>query len=707
MEASPHNIFRLKTIWFLVFLVCLVSTGWAAIAPQFISAEPIWPVGRETEKNLLVAFGATFQSPERGNVILRATGSTVYRVYINGEFLGYGPARGPHGFFRVDEWDLGGKLKPGKNVVVLEVAGYNINSYYLIDQPSFLQAEVVVDDQVLASTHGRGAPFEATILNGRVQKVQRYSFQRPFSEVYRLTPDWTQWRTNMETTVGVKCSVQPEKILLPRGVDYPDYTVRQPSWSVSRGEIRTGIKVEKPWKDRSLTDIGPKLGGYLEKDLAAIPSLELQTVTNATCDLINRPWLPGGSLHLKSDEYQILDFGSDLSGFIGIKVVCRSRTRLFLTFDEILSDNDVDFRRLDCVNIISYELEPGTYELESFDPYTLRYLKIMTLAGDCEIQDAYLREYAGKDVWQAHFMASDERLNRLFAAGRETFRQNALDIFMDCPSRERAGWLSDSFFTARVAKDLSGDTRVEKNFLENYLLPKKFAYLPDGMLPMCYPADHNDGKFIPNWGLWFILELEEYQERSGDRETVDALRPRVLHLLDYFNKFKNEDGLLEKLDGWVFVEWSAANSFVQDVNYPSNMLYARALAAAGKIYNMPELIQEADHIREVIRRQSFDGHFFVDNAIRVDGKLMVTTNRTEVCQYYAFYCDVATPQTYRELWQTLVKDFGPQRGEKQAFPDVFPDNALIGNVLRMELLSRYGLCQQLLDESLALSIVYG
>ena len=90
--------------------------------------------------------------------------------------------------------------------------------------------------------------------------------------------------------------------------------------------------------------------------------------------------------------------------------------------------------------------------------------------------------------------------------------------------------------------------------------PPKFAHLPDGMLPMCYPADHNDGVFIPNWALWFVVELEEYLARSGDRETVDALRPRVLRLFDYFKKFRNEDGLLEKLESWVFVEWSAANS---------------------------------------------------------------------------------------------------------------------------------------------------
>ena len=42
----------------------------------------------------------------------------------------------------------------------------------------------------------------------------------------------------------------------------------------------------------------------------------------------------------------------------------------------------------------------------------------------------------------------------------------------------------------------------------------------------------------------------------------------MLALFDYFERFRNEDGLLEKLESWVFVEWSKANHFVQDVNYP-------------------------------------------------------------------------------------------------------------------------------------------
>ena len=99
----------------------------------------------------------------------------------------------------------------------------------------------------------------------------------------------------------------------------------------------------------------------------------------------------------------------------------------------------------------------------------------------------------------------------------------------------------------------------------------------------------------------------------------------------------------------MFVEWSRSNEFVQPLNYPTNMLYAAALAAAGRLYNLPHFVEQAEALRKVIRQQSYDGQFFVDNAVRKDGKMVPTHNRSETCQYYAFFFDVATPETYPEL----------------------------------------------------------
>ena len=154
---------------------------------------------------------------------------------------------------------------------------------------------------------------------------------------------------------------------------------------------------------------------------------------------------------------------------------------------------------------------------------------------------------------------------------------------MDCPSRERAGWLCDSYFTGRVEFVLSGKSRIERNFIENYLLPAEFKDIDKGMLPMCYPADHRNHNYITNWAMWFVLELEEYLKRTGDRATIDRARTRIYELVAFFRPYLNEDGLLEKLPKWVFVEWSRANKLVQDVSYPSNMLYAEMLDVVARL----------------------------------------------------------------------------------------------------------------------------
>lgn len=666
---------------------------------EFALARPVWPAGRELDMNLMVGFRAVFEKTERQNVCLRIAASSLYRCFVNGKFVGHGPARGPHGYYRVDEWDLTDNLTCGQNIVVIEVVGYNVNSYYLLDQPSFLQAEVIAGEEVLAATGEHERMFDACILREKVQKVQRYSFQRTFVEAYRLWPGYDRWRSDVTCDrESILCCEVELKSLLPRGVLMPAFDKRYPIEYVNKGCIETEKHVEDYWKDRSLTNIGPRFKGYKEDELEVILSSELQELETISCIDVNEVWLPSSSVNLELGTYSILDYGVNLSGFLGATIRCTEDTRLVFVFDEVLSERDVDFKRLGCVNAISYQMPAGTYEVESFEPYTLKYLKIIVLQGECEISDVYLRELANSSVSAASFECSDGRLNRIFQAGLQTFKQNAVDIFMDCPSRERAGWLCDSFFTSRVEYDLSGDTKIERNFLENFLYPKEFPHLPAGMLPMCYPADHNDHVFIPNWALWFVIELEEYLKRSQDRDTVDGLKTKVLALFDYFERFRNEYGLLDKLEQWVFIEWSMANSFTQDVNYPTNMLYASALAAAGRIYGLPDLVEEADRIRDVVREQSFDGRFFHDNAVREDGILKVTDNKTEVCQYYAFFFEVATPETQRALWKLLSERFGPSRKQADEFPDIHMANAFIGNYLRLELLSAFGHTNQLMKE---------
>lgn len=620
------------------WLLIMISYCWAgAVFGQgaaFTEAAPVWPVGMETEKNMTVHFRSVVVPGDEKEFTLFITASSAYRAFVNGNFLAHGPCVAAHGFYRQDQYSFEHLLKPGENIISIEVAGYNMPSFYLLDQPSFLQAEIRAGEKIIAATGAEGKDFEASISGQRKRETPRYSHARPNTEFYMLDSRYSDWRINADADFPtVPLGITAEKKIISRDVHYPDYSII-----------------------RMVGNIG---------------------------DTIYR-------------------FPYNATGFIGFEVEVSEPTELTIYFDELLKDQDVDHLRLVCQNYIVYQLEPGNYTLESFEPYTLQYVKPVITKGRAITRNWYIRQYVGADVSGSSFTTSDERLNRIFEASRETLRQNALDVLTDCPSRERGPWLGDGYFTARAALTISGNARVEKNFFQNYLLPDSFPDVPEGMVPMCYPCDHPNELFIPNWAMWFVIQLEEYFHRSGDAEMIAGMRQRVTDLIGYFNKFRNEDGLLENLEKWVFIDWSTANDFTAGVNYPSNMQFARVLEAAGNLYHNPEWKEQARKIRQVVLDQSFDGSLFHDHALRREGLLELQPATTEACQYYAFYFDLATPASFPGLWKIVKEELGPKRylpGYPNPYPEIALSNTFMGEYFRMELLCRYNLVPQFIGEN--------
>ena len=390
------------------------------------------------------------------------------------------------------------------------------------------------------------------------------------------------------------------------------------------------------------------------------------------------------------------------TGYIRLRLDAKKGAVVYAIYNERLPEQGYpDAGRDSCANVVKWTLQgDGHYDLLSFEPYTYRFIQVIVLNADVTVGSVsqFRETYPEKKLANLHAMP-DEDLEKIYRAAVETFVQNATDVFMDCPSRERAGWLCDSYFTSRVERELTGKSLVEHDFLENFLLPESFVGLPEGMLPMCYPSDHYDGCFIHNWAMWYVVELKEYLDRTGDKALIAAAKERVYRLVDFTAKYENTDGLLTDLDSWIFVEWSEANDYVRDVNYPTNMLYSLFLDSVSAMYGDTALAEKAKQLRATINDKSFDGTFYVDNAVKDgQGGFVNTRNRTETCQYYAFFTGTATKETRPALWQTMLNDFGPGRAETGAYPEIPKSNAFIGNYLRLQLLFREGLYDKLTEE---------
>jgi alpha-L-rhamnosidase len=662
---------------------------------KFDKAKPVWLKGKTLEMNIMAGFKCNFESDKTKKTKIKIAGSTVFKIFVNGTFIHFGPDRTAHGFARVKILNISDYLIVGVNTVCIEACGYNANGYGQINEPSFLQAELLEDNKVVKFTDTFNKNFFAYHLTQKIQNIQRYSYQRAFAEAYRLSVTTNDWQKADTSITKFQLEDAPSRKLLDCTAPTADFTFEENTSLVETGKLETFENAAPLFRDRAITKISPEFLGFpIEKiDLLLTDILHHLKAVSPKKDTANSK-----SVTIQTKEYALWKMKKNYSGFISFAISSKKKTTLAITFDEILTEDKLKYTRLGSCNIAYYELEPGDYKIESFEPYTFQYLQFNLLEGDAIISNVGIRHVRCKETNRISFQSNDKEMELLFETGIETFRQNAVDIFMDCPSRERAGWLCDSYYTGRAEKDITGKNLIEKAFLENYAVAEKFKHLPEGMVAMCFPADNYNGNFIPNWSLWFILEIEEYLNRTGDIALAFQLQKKVEGLMQYFETLTNDIGLLENLKGWIFVEWSMANKFVDGINYPSNMLYAAALECADRLYKKPQYAEKAKNIRKQILTNSFNGKFFRDQSLRAEGKIKHTENYSETCQYFAFYFGIATPETQPELWEALTNSFGPDRVKNKLFPEIHPSNAFIGNLMRMDILGKHGLIEKQLEE---------
>lgn len=650
----------------------------------FARALSVWPAQLAGRMNTWVSFHARVELSS-SRATLRVAAAQAYRVWANGVVIGRGPARTAHRHARVDEWPVSADAT-GLLRLVLEVMEYGVPTFCSTNEPAFCCAEVVQGKKVVAWTAPRDGGFMAEHRKERVQKVERFSYQRAFAEAYRFGAAGLTWR---EPGYAPKrllplARVNFARTWLARGVANPDLTVARPRPAAVTGRARpfSAAVFAKSDKWRHIFDVPKTSPGF------TIPQLDWPVYTplaGTTFQSTGTARLKAGRpLTLRPHTWVRADFGHDCTGFPAVRASSRKGARLLLVFDEILVDGQIKFDRSSCENVIWIDLAPGaTVDFEAFEPYTFQHLQVIAWSGTVEVSDLRLRHYQNGTELREGPRSLTPAAARVRRAALASFRQNALDVFMDCPGRERAGWLCDSLFTARAEWHLTGDNKIERAFLENYLVPAAFDDLPKGMVPMCYPAEALQKQFIPNWAMFLVIQLDEARRvRRLPAEWQPQIRRCVEGLLRYFRRFENERGLLEKLESWIFVEWSKANDFVKEVNFPTNMLYAMTLRSAARLLREPKLAAQAARIDATIRELSWRDGVFLDHAVRDhQGQLVVRNDATEVCQYYAFFTGLASPLREKALWQRLVRaDYGT----------LHPANVFVGKIMRFQLLIENG-----------------
>lgn len=578
--------------------------------------------------------------------LMKLAAADSYQVFVDGEFRAYGPERTAAGFARVKLIDVAG----AKSVSVAVIAA-NVETYEWDMQAPFFGAELYDGDRLVYTS----ADFAAHVEKKRLTVTPRYSLQRGFAEGY----DLADLGTEPLATYPVEAPTLLEGI--GERCDYNEVPFRYTGEKDFAGFERV---VDIAWEK----DVCPDRYGVYKNFVEET-----------------------------EHGYREINFEleNERSGFLRFEIEAEEEGQVFVLFEEVNNERWT-FRRNYCNEFVILRTPRGRFSLMTAEPYAMKFLKILC-KNKIKITPSLIAYE--NDRANAVTVEADERTKRIFAAAHRTFCQNAVDVFTDCPGRERAGWLCDSYFTAKAELLFTGKNDIERAFLENFIISTT-PELDPRMFPMCFPSEHTRaGTYIPNWAMWLVIELKDHLDRTGDATLPARAKERVMGLIDFFKRFKNSDGLLEDLESWVFLEWSISNDkeYVRGVNYPSNMLYAYMLDAAAAMYGDESLAAEAARMRRKIMELSFNGEFFCDNATRDEnGKLIRRDDHiSETCQYYALFTGLSAGRDYEEKIKT---EFGPLRTD--AYPAIGKSNMFIGNYLRFFWLAGIGEYDRVLHESL-------
>jgi alpha-L-rhamnosidase len=203
-----------------------------------------------------------------------------------------------------------------------------------------------------------------------------------------------------------------------------------------------------------------------------------------------------------------------------------------------------------------------------------------------------------------NFECSDETLNWIVKATRQSYLSNLHSIPTDCPQREKNGWTADAY----IALDLATLNYDGITLYEKWLRDFEDNQHPTGKI----------SSIIPSWGwgyfanwvspVWdaskFIIPATLYKY-YGDRRVIERMWSVCEKYLEYV-KTTEKDGMLTFGQGdWVYYKTPTNNTFTStSFYYLDNILMTRFAEMLGK--DPAPYRAKAETLRQLVNEKFFD-----------------------------------------------------------------------------------------------------
>ncbi|MBB6731677.1 alpha-L-rhamnosidase N-terminal domain-containing protein [Cohnella zeiphila] len=494
-------------------------------------AQWIWAAGTAEDNNVYAEARTTFEAEEpAGRAVLRISANQSYKLFLNGEEVGRGPAPADLAWMSYDTYEVAERLRAGTNV--LAVVAHNFGREDIVTHQLQGPGGLICQLDLYAEAGGAGGEPLRTIASGPDWKCRRSPRWKPnVSRLHR----WGGYREIVDAAredgweeAGYDDSAWPSAVavaaaedagspwprLLPREIPFLRQTAVKPA-AVVAAESYLGA-VSSPEAMLS----GDRPG-----------EAELALTLDAS--------VPG------SIPQVVYDFGAERVGYPELEVFAEEGGVLQLFYGESLELSLMD----------TYLLRKGFNRLSPFGRRAFRFLKVAAMATPAPIAVRSLSvrsvhyPYAGDGT----FRCSDEKLTRIWETGRYTTIVNSQNHFEDCPYREAALWVADSVVMAKVVYQTFGDPAlVRKSLLQAARIQNE-----DGSIPGTGPQ--RNPFLLPDFCAHWLFGVWEYYAYSGDLAFLEEIWPYAVRVAEWFENQEDDAGLFARADRegwWCFIDWS-------------------------------------------------------------------------------------------------------------------------------------------------------
>ena len=562
------------------------------------TAEWIWPSPSAIapHKNQFVLFRKTFTLaalPSQARLEIFA--DSRYRLYVNGAYIGQGPARAPHGWYYYDVFHVASKLRQGLNVIAVEVRWYGQGMAWYVAPPApvdhgALLCQLEVGQSAGQQIIGSDASWRAT-------EDHAWDWNTPELnalgniEVYhadRVVKGWTEPQFDASGWIPVTVIKSNWGLTSPPEEPYTHLVPRPMAYPVEREVApakvaEAGVFPARPQPGSSVQDRSKYLAG-LGKAIASEKHQPEPSILRDGAALTS----PSASAYAEVEPdaagqtpYVILDMGREVDGYLQFSVESPKPALIDVGWSEMMQHEDITADQPGGNYVAQYFVAPGSQHWTMWGWHGMRFVELSFpgLAAPLRFH-VNMRFSTAKLSHAGTFESSSPLLNKLWQMGAYTFQLCSLDGTMDCPTREQRQWLGDGEVELRVNGVANGNTDIAQKFL----LDASRDEWRNGAVPMVSDSGEDFRVLIDDYIFSFVNALREYYLETGDKDFVLRLYPGVVRAMMWFQPLRRPDGLLGPVPYWVFLDWS--NPDKKGESSILNALYAHTLENAAKMADL-------------------------------------------------------------------------------------------------------------------------